>query len=36
MDSEDYSFFLAYGMTQEEEELLSLLDVDKNDPDCAK
>ncbi len=28
MDSEDYAFFLAYGMTQEEEQLLSMLDVE--------
>ena len=28
MDAEDYSFFLAYGMTQEDEEDYSLLDVE--------
>ena len=28
MDAADYAFFLAYGMTQEEEELDSLLDVE--------
>ena len=28
MDATDYSFYLAYGMTQEEEDLQSLLDVE--------
>ena len=28
MDAEDYSFFLAYGMTQEDEAEDSLLDVE--------
>ena len=28
MDAEDYSFFLAYGMTQEDEAENSLLDVE--------
>jgi hypothetical protein len=28
MTNEEYSFFLAYGMTQEEQERLSLLDVE--------
>ena len=28
MDAEDYSFFLAYGMTQEDEVEDSLLDVE--------
>ena len=28
MDAEDYSFFLAYGMTQKQEELDSLLNVE--------
>ena len=27
MDAEDYSFFLAYGMTQAEEELYSLTEA---------
>jgi hypothetical protein len=26
MDAEDYSFYLAYGMTQEQEELQSFID----------
>ena len=26
MDAEEYAYFLAYGMTQEEEELQSLID----------
>ena len=28
MDATDYAFYLAYGMTQEDEELNSLLDVE--------
>ena len=28
MDATDYAFYLAYGMTQEDEELGSLLDVE--------
>ena len=28
MDATDYAFFLAYGMTQEDESLDSLLDVE--------
>ena len=28
MDATDYAFFLAYGMTQEDEKLNSLLDVE--------
>ena len=28
MDAADYAFFLAYGMTQQDEELDSLLDVE--------
>ena len=28
MTDEEYAFFLAYGMTQEEQERLSLLDVE--------
>ena len=28
MDAEDYSFFLAYGMTHKEEQLDSLLNVE--------
>jgi hypothetical protein len=28
MDAEDYAFFLAYGMTQKDEELDSLLNVE--------
>ena len=28
MDATDYAFYLAYGMTQQDEELQSLLDVE--------
>ena len=28
MDAADYAFYLAYGMTQQDEELQSLLDVE--------
>ena len=37
MDAADYAFYLAYGMTQEDESLNSLLDVEMYnmmDADC--
>ena len=35
MDAADYAFFLAYGMTQEDEQLDSLLDVEMYNTMCA-